>query len=476
MSDLLSMSFDSAASPSIRLRAWEVADDGGHGQTGWGFGWYPSGESGAVVVKDPTPTGDTALSRVLRDWERFRATVFLCHIRGAAKRVSQEDTHPFSRSCAGRDWLLAHNGQLDMRRVRELSLGKQPIFEPVGRTDSEYVFCWLLTQIQALGHRRLSDVGWPFLHAWFKELNAMGSLNLLLTDGHDLVAYRDKQSFSSLSVLRRKPPHEQQILKNAVAQLDVGDPLDINRTMVLVATTPLCPAEGWQALPAGEMIVARRGAITYKSAPLGQPPSTDPTRGTAVTPSWAQAAIAQAAGGSEALATPQPPKDKHGKATARGSESDAATVTRDRGPTSTQLPVHPRASKNALERVLSVVHETTYRYETAVERSAHLFRLHPVVDSAQELLDFSLQVTPEAEAYSFDDVFGNQTISMTLKRPYTELKIRAQARVRVKRGVTPTPPTRRTSIPLVWMPWQRQMMLSYLLPPRATRDTAARAV
>jgi predicted glutamine amidotransferase len=94
MSHLLGMSFDSAASPSITLKS-VPRGQGDSAQNGWGFAWYPASESGAVVIKDPVPSGDTAMTGMLRDWERFRGTAFVCHVRGAAKRVTQEDTHPF---------------------------------------------------------------------------------------------------------------------------------------------------------------------------------------------------------------------------------------------------------------------------------------------------------------------------------------------------------------------------------------------
>jgi predicted glutamine amidotransferase len=190
--------------------------------------WYPDGEEGAVVVKDPIPTGDTALSRVLRDWERFRGGVFLFHIRGAAKRARQENTHPFCRSYGGHDWLFAHNGQLDADRLRALSDGPEAVFEPTGRTDSERALCWLLNTIRAAGIRRLRDIGWPQLHAWMRELDALGTLNAIITDGHDLAAYRDDAGFNSLHFTRIAPPHKTTNLRNNVVEIDFGDPLDIN--------------------------------------------------------------------------------------------------------------------------------------------------------------------------------------------------------------------------------------------------------
>ena len=57
MSELLGLSFDVAASPSIWLRTLKAQDAGEHG-AGWGFAWYPN-ETAAVVIRDPRPVADT---------------------------------------------------------------------------------------------------------------------------------------------------------------------------------------------------------------------------------------------------------------------------------------------------------------------------------------------------------------------------------------------------------------------------------
>ncbi|RYE86077.1 MAG: hypothetical protein EOO75_16185, partial [Myxococcales bacterium] len=149
---LLALSFDGAASPSITLKgATTPATDTRDAPYGWGLAWYPGQGSAALVVKDPTSIGDNAMTKLLRDWERFESTVFVCHLRGAARTLQEQDTHPFARSHGRRDWVLAHNGDLFVDLTRALPLGDEPVFEPVGRTDSEHAFCWLLAQVRPTG-------------------------------------------------------------------------------------------------------------------------------------------------------------------------------------------------------------------------------------------------------------------------------------------------------------------------------------
>nr|MBA2815560.1 Phosphoheptose isomerase [Candidatus Pantoea persica] len=56
--------------------------------------------------------------------------------------MSLENTHPFTRELWGRNWTYAHNGQLKGYRQRETGH-----FRPVGETDSEKAFCWILHKL-----------------------------------------------------------------------------------------------------------------------------------------------------------------------------------------------------------------------------------------------------------------------------------------------------------------------------------------
>lgn len=135
---------------------------------------------------------------------------------------------------------------------------------------------------------------------------------------------------------------------------------------------------------------------------------------------------------------------------------------------------HPTASPAPLaleqrkSRLYSVTHTTRYSYGAPVTRSSHVFRLRPVHDRFQEVLEHVLSVSVPGRSMEYEDVFGNQAVQYEVDVPYTELEIDARSVVRVYEGggifdLDAPPP--RISIPLLWMPWQSQMMLPYLLPP-----------
>ncbi|GAB4559305.1 MAG: hypothetical protein Tsb0020_05010 [Haliangiales bacterium] len=488
------MSFDSASSPSITLTAWDNrAEDQTPG--GWGFGWYPSDDYAAAVVKDPLPSGGASLTHVLRDWERFRASAFVCHIRGAAKRVTQQDTQPFARPYARRHWLFAHSGDLRPEYQQALPLDPDTALEPVGRTDSEHVFCWLLSQFWRISARRLVDVGWPELHAMLRDIDNLGTANILISDGQDIVAYRDldvTRPSRPLYFVRRVPPYANTRLVNEAMMLSHEDPLDSNRTMVLIATEPLLApnlseqqqaqapsqqaqagaqasdpqaapsqwADRWLELEPGHMLVARRGAITWCSqaapeslvfvAPVAPSQTQSQSQAPAVQTPPAGPADAASAGATFPTST--------GPQLAAGRQQPRAATADDHVYQSGLL------SRALASRILTVRHETIYRYRTPVEHSINIFRLQPAHDMAQELIDYEFEMTPNRVMRSFEDVFGNRVKRIKIDQPYDELRVMVRARVRVYAPPPLSSPVRRWTIPLVWMPWQRQMMMPYLLP------------
>jgi transglutaminase-like putative cysteine protease len=136
------------------------------------------------------------------------------------------------------------------------------------------------------------------------------------------------------------------------------------------------------------------------------------------------------------------------------SESTAATASSTMG--------------RSLSRTYTVTHLTSYRYSAPVGESTHVFRLRPVHDRYQEVLEHVLTVSVPGRSWEVEDVFGNQVVHYEVNQAYTELEIEARSVVRVHSGgglfdLDAPPP--RVSIPLLRMPWQSQMMLPYLLPP-----------
>ena len=424
MSTLLALSFDSPSSPALTLRANAEEGVARRPYAGWGVAWYPEGDHSAALIKDPTTVRDNAMTQLLRDWPRFRSTVFVFHLRGATRRVSQDDTHPFCLAYAGREWVLTHNGDLRPGFEQHLPLtpGQE---EPMGHTDTEHVLCWLIQQARKSGARRLIDLDLWTVHGWFDRVNALGTGNFVLTDGDVLIAYQDRDGFHPLHWQRRSPPHgQQQILYNAELELDLGHALDVNRTALIVATHPLTDS-GWWCMEGGAMIVARRGQLIWEHG-LRQPQASRPPQA-----------------------------------------APAAAVAPQVQPAPLVLLHREQEMLEDAGQLLLVRHRTTYAYDTPVELSHHALRLRPVHDSSQRLLRHHLRVSPEGAWEAFEDVFGNYAMHMEVDSPFDRMTVDAISLVRVLPEVLGPLRSRskRATIPVDWMPWQRQMMMPYLLPP-----------
>ena len=457
MSELLGLSFDAVTAPVISLR--KTAGQGKAGSmeskpSGWGFGWYPGGELAGQILKNPTTGADDPAARALSDWNRFGSTVFLGHFLGAARHRTQGDSQPFLRNYSGRAWVIVHSGNLaDDFRAR-LPLGDKPAFEPVGRTDTEHLFCWLLNRMHMAGIRSMGDYGWDRLVTDLRHVNELGSLNLILSDGQSLAIYQDREAVQPIYWMRQLPYPGHVSLANNVLTLGL-EGHQSNRTFIMFATTPLS-AESWVRMSGGQLLVARRGQIYWDSLNVWD-------RGDALQ----QQAMQQAATGESVSVPLFPPAHRSSEVVPPAAEPVVRRRSKRSAP---QWQLHWRGADAAQEhppRILHVLHETSYQYERPVEASRHVLRLQPVDDSTQTLLEYDLRISVDGQVHSYEDVFGNHNVELIVDQPFSEFVVRSESRVRIKHvpGLEELVPHEREEIPLVWMPWQRQMMLAYLMPP-----------
>lgn len=439
-SDILAISLDAPSSPAINLNLSKKYS-GSH-TNGWGFGWYPGGHQSAQVLKDPTAQGEVVIADALADWSNFRSTVFFCKIRGAETEYSDTEAQPFSRSFAGRDWLYMHNGDLDKVQLDALHGRKKRLLEPVGTTDSELAFCNILAQVQDGDARQLPDVDPQQLMRWFRRFDELGSADMCLTDGQSVACYQGIQSPKRLYYSRLQPPLSHSRFQSDAVELTLEDPRDAFRTAFVVCSSPFTPGD-WTPMMPGQLIIANRGQLIWDSA---QDPANNPVM----------------------QAPQQRPQAQQLNGPMPGMQGEQAQVqnTAHVSVTNAKSVTHTPEGRALSFRLFDIVHSTHYNYTEAVQHSTHEYRLQPMVDPIQEVVFSSLALSSSAEEIQYEDVFGNQCVHCTIDTPYTDLTVTAKSRVKIFEA----PPDdhslsrRRTSIPLIWMPWQRQMMMPYLLP------------
>jgi transglutaminase-like putative cysteine protease/predicted glutamine amidotransferase len=434
-SDLFAVSFDSIGSPSLKLKVDRMPEAP---PSTWGFGWYPHDDAAAVVLKDPANISGMSFGESLHGWERFRSSIFLCYYRKVAKNAKQQDTPPFMRTHAGRVILFVHSGDL-ARNFRDARRpGDHAVYEPIGRTDSEFAFCRIMNLLQSFGARRIAGVPRETFHNWLQDIDQFGEFNTIISDGTDLIVYRDLQASKNIYFTRCVPPHQTTLFANNFITADYGDELNAGHSMLMISTEPMAGVNWWQLAP-GQMLVVRRGQVNWSSHPLPQAQDQLPLLGTPAV------CVTQPMGTNPAEATlPQAAQSTNASIPATAVDS--------------QPPIQPQ------QRTMTVEHRTTYQYSSPVEFSDHVLRLEPLLDPFQQVHEYSLTIEPDGIRNSYEDVFGNQLTHMRIEIPYQELTVCARSRVTLAAPPMGIGSHRRFSIPLVWMPWQRQMMHAYLLP------------
>ncbi|WP_342618022.1 transglutaminase family protein [Rhodoferax sp. GW822-FHT02A01] len=78
--------------------------------------------------------------------------------------------------------------------------------------------------------------------------------------------------------------------------------------------------------------------------------------------------------------------------------------------------------------LLQVSHDTSYRYQPAVETAQHMAYMEPRSHATQTVLDFALHVNPAPAQMRFsDDVYGNSRCFFSLQTPHEVLNVVAHS-------------------------------------------------
>jgi len=236
------------------------ARGGDTGEHADGFGLAFHDGEGCRLFIDDERASDSALAAFLRR-HPIRARTVLAHIRKATQGpVQVANCHPFVREWQGRHWSFCHNGDLKDFHPR---LAGSP--QPVGGTDSERAFCWMLQQLRRRFRARRAT-GWRELAPAIAELSDRiaphGRFNFLLSDGEALYAHASTRLFW----LKREHPFPTAQLVDHELSLDLGVANGPHDRMVLVATEPLTRNETWTPFGQGELQVFVAGEAVWRRA------------------------------------------------------------------------------------------------------------------------------------------------------------------------------------------------------------------
>ncbi len=257
MCELMGMCFANRISANFSIR--EFACRGEENADGWGLAWYP--DQAVKIIKEPIRWKASQFDDFLEQYNGLDSSLYIAHVRHKTTggTPTHSDTHPFERELGGLAYCFAHNGTLSG------DFWKLPMnrFVPVGRTDSEFLFCFLLNELAREKPDLERESGWQTLFHLLSNLNRFGKLNCLLSDGRRLFCYHDANGWKGLNfrATRIWDNHSPQF-EDATIKVELADPF-INFGVV-VATAPLS-ANGWHPFLPGELLVLEGGQVRYSS-------------------------------------------------------------------------------------------------------------------------------------------------------------------------------------------------------------------
>jgi len=220
---------------------------------GWGITFYEG--KGCRTFKDAKPSSESKIADLVKSYP-IKSCAVVSHVRQANRgKVALENTHPFTRELWGRYWTYAHNGQLSSHR-QKLDSGW---YQPVGSTDSELAFCWLLEKLRERFPNRPKDMARAFRYVatLSEELGVMGVFNMLLTDGKFMLIYCS----SSLCWITRRAPFGIARLMDIDVVVDFQTETTPDDIVTVIATNPLTVNEQWNKMKPGEWKLFRLGEV-----------------------------------------------------------------------------------------------------------------------------------------------------------------------------------------------------------------------
>ena len=217
---------------------------------GWGIGFFEG--NGCRIFLDSKSTVESPLAEFIKKYPIHSLNV-IAHIRRATQgAVALANCHPFVREIWGQYWLFAHNGDLQGFYPK---LDSQ--FRPVGTTDSERAFCYILENLRTefsaapLDNLRL----YPLLKQMGEELSKFGRFNFLLSNGELLYAH----CYDNLYYIIRKAPFTTAHLVDEDITVDFNALAGPEDKIAVIATHPLTDNEEWTQMQPGELIAFHMG-------------------------------------------------------------------------------------------------------------------------------------------------------------------------------------------------------------------------
>ena len=223
-----------------------------------GFGIAFFEDKACRLFVDNQSAVESPIAELIRNYP-IKSRNVIAHIRKATQgKITLENSHPFIRELWGRQWIFAHNG--DLHDFNPRLSGK---FTPVGNTDSERAFCYLLDQLVVrFGYQepRVEDI-FALLEEISPRVAEYGTFNFCLSNGQALFSY----AITKLHWIVREYPFKPARLIDLDVEVDFSDVTTPEDRVAVITTEPLTDNEEWIAYQPGEMILFQQGKIVKRA-------------------------------------------------------------------------------------------------------------------------------------------------------------------------------------------------------------------
>jgi len=211
---------------------------------GWGIAFFEG--AGVRHFVDHQAAIASPIAELIKRYP-IKSMNAIAHIRKATQgRVALENCHPFVREMWGRYWVFAHNGDL-----KDFAPVLDGPFRPVGTTDSEHAFCFLLQQLRERFGEQAPDLA--SLRTALADLCAIiarhGTFNMMLSDGTALFAHCS----TKLCYVVRQYPFVTARLADEDLTVDFSQVTTPDDRVAIIVTTPLTTNETWTEFAPGEL-------------------------------------------------------------------------------------------------------------------------------------------------------------------------------------------------------------------------------
>ncbi|MGB3611629.1 MAG: class II glutamine amidotransferase [Cellvibrio sp.] len=261
MCQLLGMSCQEPATINFSLEGFRAR--GGltdEHKDGWGIAFFEA--RGCQIFLDHQPAANSPLIDDIKA-RQIKSRTILAHIRKATfGDVSLRNCHPFQRELWGQTWVFSHNG--DLHGFHPPLTGR---YQPVGETDSERAFCYLLERLESYFPAATADnpPSHGVLHEALREVSleiaTHGTFNIMLSNGELLFTHCS----THLAYVERRYPFTRVTLVDSETSLDLSAHNSQDDRMVVIATKPLTRDETWVSYQPGQTLMFRAGLIVAGS-------------------------------------------------------------------------------------------------------------------------------------------------------------------------------------------------------------------